>query len=260
MTSVSRLADVLVIGFAVRPEWNPNEPLEPSRINVEKIVSRQVQQVAGMPAIVNRLEEIVKEQLAATHILGFRDRLHQVSPGAGYEVDPQTHRLVSHNVHLASAPTEPSPPSPHTPPRSTAPLRAPISPLQMYPAASLVVGSSAALSSRPPPVSTASSSLLPPVSTPSNSRLPPAPALSSSQRPPVPAASSSHLPSSSSRPARHQLASQITTSDGNRDQPVSAQDAVSPRRVGRRAQLEDNVQRTPSVCTPSTSSRSEFLL
>lgn len=103
MTSMSRLADVLHIGFAIRPEWNTSEPLRPCNIHVETIASRQTQQLVGWDGIVAKLRNIIQEELGTAHIMQFQTKLRQVSPGPGYQIDAETRQAISHNVRLASS-------------------------------------------------------------------------------------------------------------------------------------------------------------
>lgn len=103
---MGRLADILHIGFAVQPDWNPNEPLHASNIHVETFASRQVEQLTGWGTIVLKLQKIIQEELGVAHIMQFQTKLHQVSPGPGYRVDPETQQTISHGVQLA--PREPT--------------------------------------------------------------------------------------------------------------------------------------------------------
>lgn len=117
MTSMGRLADILHVGFAVRPDWNPTRTLHPSQVHVEVFTSRQVQQLAGWEGIVAKLRKIFQEELGVAHITQFQTKLHQVSPGPGYAIDPKTQRSMSRNIQLA--PTLPLPQSVPVTPTTT---------------------------------------------------------------------------------------------------------------------------------------------
>ncbi|KAJ2967097.1 hypothetical protein NUW54_g13611 [Trametes sanguinea] len=98
----SRLADTLFIGFGIRPEWQPFRPLRPSEIDVQVIATRQFEQNPSYKRAIEKIERIVREELAVPHILGFRSKLDQVTPGAGYAWDEQSRRIITHPVQLAS--------------------------------------------------------------------------------------------------------------------------------------------------------------
>jgi hypothetical protein len=100
---MDRLADVLHISFAVRPEWNPNEPLHWSNIHVETIESRQIQQLPGWADVVQKLTNIIQEELGVAHIMQFKNKLSRVSPTTGYQVDPETHRSLTSGIVLAAS-------------------------------------------------------------------------------------------------------------------------------------------------------------
>lgn len=100
---MDRLADVLHISFAVRPEWNPNEPLHWSNIHVETIESRQIQQLPGWTDVVQRLTNIIQEELGVAHIMQFKNKLSRLSPTTGYQVDSETHRSLSSGIVLAAS-------------------------------------------------------------------------------------------------------------------------------------------------------------
>lgn len=105
---MSRLADSLVVGFSIRPEWNPEELLHPCQIEVEHIISRQVYQVAGMEAIVAKVHRVIQEELGTQHIMLFQEKLLQVMPGPGHSIDKPTHHITSQNIHLMPSQTSSS--------------------------------------------------------------------------------------------------------------------------------------------------------
>ncbi|KAG1851167.1 hypothetical protein F4604DRAFT_1959244 [Suillus subluteus] len=103
VTGLGRLADVLFVGFAIRPEWNPSQPLTPSNIDVEVICTRQLSQFPELSTTVTKLKDIVQCELGVPHLLQFRHKLHQLQPGPGYVLDPETRQAVVGNINLATA-------------------------------------------------------------------------------------------------------------------------------------------------------------
>lgn len=103
---MSRLANILHVGFVVRPDWNLSLPLHPANIKVETLASRQVMQLAGWDSVIAKIQKIVQEELVVAHIMQFRMKLNQVSPGPGYRVDPMTQKSISNDIQLA--PTVPT--------------------------------------------------------------------------------------------------------------------------------------------------------
>ncbi|PSS29558.1 hypothetical protein PHLCEN_2v2957, partial [Hermanssonia centrifuga] len=102
VTGISRLADVLFVGFAVRPDWNSNHELSLEGIHIEQVFSRQLQQNPRYREALDKLERIVREDLAFPHIYGFPSRLDTVTNGSGYLVNKATHRILSTQRSLAS--------------------------------------------------------------------------------------------------------------------------------------------------------------
>ncbi|KAG1869620.1 hypothetical protein F4604DRAFT_1927023 [Suillus subluteus] len=107
VVGMSRLSDVLFVGFAVRPEWDLNEPLHWSNIHVETIVSEQVPQSSSMRNALNLLTTTIRKEIAVPHIMGYRARLNEITPGAGYVIDVTTHQIRLQDVVLAGAPSQP---------------------------------------------------------------------------------------------------------------------------------------------------------
>ncbi|OCH89489.1 hypothetical protein OBBRIDRAFT_835803 [Obba rivulosa] len=116
---VARTADVLFMGFAVRPEWNPSEPLVPTNININIVLTRHFEQNPAFKDVVKKIRRIVQEELAVPHILAFHSKLNQITP-RGYMYDPATHELIENPVRLATSgdaqpadpPSSPSRPMP----------------------------------------------------------------------------------------------------------------------------------------------------
>ncbi|KAG1794599.1 uncharacterized protein HD556DRAFT_1442784 [Suillus plorans] len=89
VTGLGRLADVLFVGFAIWPEPNLSQPSTPSNIDVEVIC---------IPTV-TKLKDIVQRKLGVPHLLQFQRKLHQLQPGPGYVVDPETQQAVTRNMN-----------------------------------------------------------------------------------------------------------------------------------------------------------------
>ncbi|KAI0744407.1 hypothetical protein C8Q76DRAFT_687840 [Earliella scabrosa] len=98
----ARLADVLFVGFAVRPEWDAGTPLSAAGVEVKVVASRQFQQNPAYSRVLDKLQSIVREELAIPHILHFPDRLLEVTPGPGYAFDQATRRIITNPIRLAT--------------------------------------------------------------------------------------------------------------------------------------------------------------
>ncbi|KAF7984186.1 hypothetical protein HWV62_16878 [Athelia sp. TMB] len=131
---MGRLADVVYIGFAVRPEWNPTIPLKLEDISIVPTVSRQVEQMDGWADVVKKIEDIIRREIALPHILQFRTKLEQITPPPGYALDDATRNSIHFPLRLdtgvgsianAPTPTASVAPTPTTssriPSRSTLP-------------------------------------------------------------------------------------------------------------------------------------------
>lgn len=103
---MDRIADVLTVTFSVRPEWNPDVPLHWSNVHLETILSRQFAQLPGMTAVVEKMGDIVRRELALSHIFQFRQKLNQVSPRNGYLIDDETRAAMLGNITLATEDNE----------------------------------------------------------------------------------------------------------------------------------------------------------
>ena len=87
---MGRLADVLYIGFAIRPEWNTAQPVHWSNIHAEVFTSRQVEQIPGWEAAVSKIGDDVCKEFGVSHISYFHQKLSQITPNAGHCVDSET--------------------------------------------------------------------------------------------------------------------------------------------------------------------------
>lgn len=116
---MDRVADVLSLTIAVQPEWNRDEKLHWNKIEMEIIPSRQFAQLPGFKGVLDRISNLVRQELALEHILQFRDKLNQVSPGAGYGVDVATQDIIARRIDL-EPPSALYPALPSTHPTSAA--------------------------------------------------------------------------------------------------------------------------------------------
>lgn len=116
---MDRVADVLSLTIAVQPEWNRDEKLHWNKIEMEIIPSRQFAQLPGFKGVLDRISNLVRQELALAHILQFRDKLNQVSPGAGYGVDVATQDIIARRIDL-EPPSALYPALPSTHPTSAA--------------------------------------------------------------------------------------------------------------------------------------------
>lgn len=108
---MDRVADILHVGFAIRPEWNPETPLHWSNIHVETIPSRQVAQLPGWGDIVARIGDILRKELGVAHLLQFCTKLEQISPGIGYRIDSETRRAIVGNIIISNNDNDGPPPA-----------------------------------------------------------------------------------------------------------------------------------------------------
>ncbi|KAI0672813.1 hypothetical protein C8Q78DRAFT_657551 [Trametes maxima] len=98
----ARTADTLFLGFGIRPEWAPSRLLRASEIDVRVVTTRQFQQTPAFRRALEKIHKIVQEEIALPHILAFHDKLDTVTPGAGYAFDPETRRMITQPIRLAS--------------------------------------------------------------------------------------------------------------------------------------------------------------
>lgn len=98
---MDNVADVLFIGFVVRPEWDLSVPLDPQNLKVEAITSHHTKQHPAYQQVVDNLRNIIQDQVAFPHVYTYHARLHAVTPGYGYAIDRETGRLRDNEVHLA---------------------------------------------------------------------------------------------------------------------------------------------------------------
>lgn len=94
-------SDVLFIGFMVRPEWDLSDTLDPTRIEVEQIVSHHFHQHPRYQDVADNICEVVQQKLAFPHIYTYHQRLRSVTPGCGYAVDAATRRIRDNEIRLA---------------------------------------------------------------------------------------------------------------------------------------------------------------
>ncbi|KAG2121453.1 hypothetical protein DEU56DRAFT_704994, partial [Suillus clintonianus] len=85
-TGMARIADALFIGFSLRPEWDPMQPLHTSDITVDVVTTRQFEQVPHFKRVAERLRETFVQEIAMLHIWHLQDKLNKVTPGPGYRV------------------------------------------------------------------------------------------------------------------------------------------------------------------------------
>ncbi|KAG1857533.1 hypothetical protein C8R48DRAFT_674534 [Suillus tomentosus] len=107
-TGMGRIADVLFIGFGLRPEWDPNRPLRASDVEVDVVTSRQFEQLPHFKRITSKLRDVFVQELGVAHIWSFREKLNQVTPGLGYVLDPLTRQLMTGNIQLANGQSVPN--------------------------------------------------------------------------------------------------------------------------------------------------------
>ncbi|KAF7977126.1 hypothetical protein HWV62_4744 [Athelia sp. TMB] len=100
VTGMGRLADVVHIGFSVRPEWNTVFPLKLESIHIVPTVSRQIEQMDGWAGAVSKMEEIFRREIALPHIIQYRTKLNQIQPPPGYTLDDETRSSIHHPIRL----------------------------------------------------------------------------------------------------------------------------------------------------------------
>lgn len=137
---MDRTADVLHLGLSVRPEWDPQVPVHWSNIHVDTIASRQFSQLPGWATIASKIADIVRQELALAHVMQFRAKLNQITPGHGYLVDAETRAAMVGNITMATTLSEvvpseapsslPSRPINSSPSLSSLPSRHPSSSVQ----------------------------------------------------------------------------------------------------------------------------------
>ena len=102
-------ANILHLGLSVRPEWDPSVPVHWSNIHIETIASRQFVQLPGWPAIAEKIADIVQRELSLPHVMQFRDKLNQITPRSGYQIDPETRKVMVGNLTIATELSEVQP-------------------------------------------------------------------------------------------------------------------------------------------------------
>lgn len=91
----------MFIGFGIRPEWPPSVPLNPHDIHLDVTATRQFEQYPEFRDIVDKIVRIIQEELAVHHILAYSRKLDQVTPGAGYALNPDTGRITLDAIRLS---------------------------------------------------------------------------------------------------------------------------------------------------------------
>ena len=69
---MARVTDTLFVGFAISPDHPLRREVDPSSVDVKVIATRQFQQCAEYNVVLQKLTDIVKEQLAIHHAYTFR--------------------------------------------------------------------------------------------------------------------------------------------------------------------------------------------
>jgi hypothetical protein len=117
MTGMDRLADGLFIGFAISPEWDTREPLDPKQINITPIFSQQILQYEAFRATFLKIQDIIQQELALPHIYSFNLRLNEATPGQEYTVNREMHENTISMTSGIPPPRLPtlSPPLLHSP-------------------------------------------------------------------------------------------------------------------------------------------------
>ncbi|KAF7964988.1 hypothetical protein HWV62_1174 [Athelia sp. TMB] len=100
ITGMARLADVVHIGFAVRAEWNPTLPITLDSIEIVPTVTRQIEQMNGWSAVVEKMEAIFRREIALPHILQYATKLGQIRPPPGNTLDEATRDLMIHPLQI----------------------------------------------------------------------------------------------------------------------------------------------------------------
>ncbi len=108
VTGMSRLADTMFVGFAIRPDWNHRESLSPARIDIEPVFSRHLQHNPRYQHALQLLESVVREEFAFPHVYDFPSRLNTVTDNGGYFVDTVSHQLTVNPLQLAPGVAAPS--------------------------------------------------------------------------------------------------------------------------------------------------------
>ncbi len=110
VTGMSRLADVLFVGFAVCPDWNHHKELDPAQIDIEVVLSRQLQQNSEIQQIIKRLENIVRSDLALPHVHSFSLHSATATSNSGHILDETNRHRLTNPIRLARSVTHPASP------------------------------------------------------------------------------------------------------------------------------------------------------
>ena len=101
--------NILHLGLSIRPEWDPSVPVHWSNIYIETIASRQFAQLPGWPAVTEKIADIVQWELALPHVMQFHDKLNQITPCSGYQINPETQKVIVGNLTIATELSEVQP-------------------------------------------------------------------------------------------------------------------------------------------------------
>lgn len=130
---MDHVADVLSLTIAIQPEWNQDDKLHWNKIEMEIIPSRQFAQLPGFKGVLERISNIVHQELALVHILQFQKKLNQVSVGNGYGIDNITQDIIACHIELEPpSALYPTLPSAHPLPTTFSTPNSPLPPVPRY--------------------------------------------------------------------------------------------------------------------------------
>ena len=98
---MERLSDAMFIGFAIHPEWDPSTPLNPAKIQIDLMYSRHFQQIDSYRLALQRIQDIIRQELSVPHVYGFPSHLRGLAPEAGQIFDQETQRIMVKNMVMA---------------------------------------------------------------------------------------------------------------------------------------------------------------
>ena len=94
--------DILHPGLSIQPEWDPSVPVHWSNIHIETIASRQFAQLPSWPTVTEKIANIMQRELALPHVMQFHDKLNQITHHSGYQIDPETQKVMVGNLTIAT--------------------------------------------------------------------------------------------------------------------------------------------------------------
>ena len=59
-------------------------------------------QLPGWPAVTEKIADIVQRELALPHVMQFHDKLNQITPCSGYQINPETRKVMVGNLTIAT--------------------------------------------------------------------------------------------------------------------------------------------------------------